>query len=103
VTALGKDLKNTPSAVYAVVGNPSRSVRNSPRHRSEGLVASGILPDVEGGILPPGLSVRILEAPLHGRAFCPPGGTPDSTAGRMPAATRLCAVPPRHRCQSAGL
>ena len=44
-------------------------------------VAAGILPAVEGGILPPGPA-------LEGRGTAiPPGKMPGSTAGRMPAAT----------------
>jgi iron(III) transport system substrate-binding protein len=58
------------------------------------LVASGILPDVEGGILPPGSapelrkesesSTRTESSTAH-----PPGRMPGSTAGKMPAATSL--------------
>jgi hypothetical protein len=44
-------------------------------------VAAGILPAVEGGILPPG---PVLE--WRGTAI-PPGKMPGSTAGKMPAAT----------------
>ena len=44
-------------------------------------VAAGILPAVEGGILPPGRALR-----ASGMAI-PPGKMPGSTAGRMPAAT----------------
>jgi hypothetical protein len=44
-------------------------------------VAAGILPAVEGGILPPG---PVLE---WRRTAIPPGKMPGSTAGRMPAAT----------------
>jgi nitrous oxidase accessory protein len=44
-------------------------------------ITAGLLPAVEGGILPPGARVRIQERPI------PPGKMPGSTAGRMPAAT----------------
>jgi hypothetical protein len=44
-------------------------------------VAAGILPAVEGGILPPGGASR-----AYGMAV-PPGKMLGSTAGRMPAAT----------------
>ena len=44
-------------------------------------VAAGILPAVEGGILPPG------PKPEWRRMAIPPGKMPGSTAGRMPAAT----------------
>ena len=44
-------------------------------------VAAGILPAVEGGILPPGPELQCCGTAL------PPGKTPGSTAGRMPAAT----------------
>jgi iron(III) transport system substrate-binding protein len=58
------------------------------------LVASGILPDVEGGILPPGgASERQIgsEPSKHPESSAPnpPGKMPGSTAGRMPAATSL--------------
>jgi hypothetical protein len=49
------------------------------------------LPDVEGGILPPGKTdeiIRISEYLTIGYACVfPPGWKPGSTAGRMPAAT----------------
>jgi hypothetical protein len=51
------------------------------------LVASGILPDVEGGILPPGKTVTLFGAwkfpgvQLGVRLFSP-GRMPGSTAGR---------------------
>jgi hypothetical protein len=51
--------------------------RSCPRHP----VAAGILPAVEGGILPPG------PTPERRRTAIPPGKMPGSTAGRMPAAT----------------
>jgi Cu+-exporting ATPase len=51
-------------------------------------VAAGVPPAIEGGILPPGSSHDI-SSPLECRTFLPPGGTPSSTAGRMPAATML--------------
>src|ERR1035438_10752743 len=44
-------------------------------------VAAGILPAVEGGILPPGGAPRACGTAI------PPGKMPGSTAGRMPAAT----------------
>ena len=61
----------------------------------EGAVAAGILPAVEGGVPPSGRNAtpvgnalnfrtRTVRAPFH-----PPGETPGSTAGRMPAATSL--------------
>src|ERR1035437_3615750 len=49
-------------------------------------VAAGILPAVEGGILPPGPEPEVLDL-LARRAALPPGETPGSTAGRMPATT----------------
>jgi hypothetical protein len=50
-------------------------------------VAAGILPAVEGGIMPPGAAAPELSSvtPL-GRAI-PPGRMPGSPAGKMPAAT----------------
>jgi len=44
-------------------------------------VAAGILPAVEGGVLPPGGALRACGTAI------PPGKMPGSTAGRMPAAT----------------
>ncbi|HEU0038149.1 MAG TPA: helicase-related protein, partial [Verrucomicrobiae bacterium] len=49
-------------------------------------VAAGILPAVEGGILPPGAALEI-STRLELSRILPPGETPGSTAGRMPAAT----------------
>jgi len=49
-------------------------------------VASGVPPDVEGGILPPGTNAASPRGP-EVTARNPPGGTPGSTAGRMPATT----------------
>jgi molybdopterin-containing oxidoreductase family iron-sulfur binding subunit len=45
-------------------------------------VAAGILPAVEGGILPPGPTLE-----SSSRLAVPPGKMPGSTAGKMPAAT----------------
>jgi amino acid adenylation domain-containing protein len=53
----------------------------------DGGVAAGILPSVEGGILPPGGVLRARETAI------PPGKMPGSTAGRMPAATTLGSDP----------
>jgi iron(III) transport system substrate-binding protein len=58
------------------------------------LVASGILPDVEGGILPPGPAPASPKAPesstrTESSTSHPPGRMPGSTAGKMPAATSL--------------
>ncbi len=49
-------------------------------------VAAGILPAVESGILPPGPGVD-LPSDFVPEMPTPPGGTPGSTAGRMPSAT----------------
>ena len=51
-------------------------------------VASGIRPDVEGGILPPGPAPKVPSA-FGVRTPAPPGGTPGSTSGGMPDATAL--------------
>ena len=56
-----------------------------------GAVAAGILPAVEGGILPPGLMLATSSAPAI-RTDTPPGMMPGSTAGKMPAATPARAV-----------
>jgi len=49
-------------------------------------VATGVSPAVEGGILQPGTNITI--AGSSGLTTTnPPGGTPGSTAGRLPAAT----------------
>jgi hypothetical protein len=50
-------------------------------------VAAGVPPAVEGGILPPGPAPRN-DPPRQTSRGIPPGVTPSSTAGRMPAATR---------------
>ena len=49
-------------------------------------VAAGILPAVEGGILPPGALLESASLTAMPRAI-PPGRMPGSTAGKMPAAT----------------
>jgi len=49
-------------------------------------VASGVSPDVEGGILPPGFGWA-LRKEVGYQGGEPPGETPGSTAGKMPAAT----------------
>ncbi|HKS37746.1 MAG TPA: extracellular solute-binding protein [Verrucomicrobiae bacterium] len=51
-------------------------------------VAAGGSPAVEGGILPPGSSSGTSPASITPDAV-PSGGTPGSTAGKMPAATTL--------------
>jgi len=51
-------------------------------------VAAGILPAVEGDILPPGPASEISVASKPPSPI-PPGWKPGSTAGRMPAATSL--------------
>jgi hypothetical protein len=48
-------------------------------------VAAGILPAVEGGILPPGPVSEVIDVQAMQPAI-PPLETPGSTAGRMPAA-----------------
>jgi len=55
----------------------------APHYRN---VASGILPDVEDGILPSGTS-RDLSARPELSTVSPPGKMPVSTAGRRPATT----------------
>jgi multidrug efflux pump subunit AcrB len=49
-------------------------------------VAAGILPAIEGGILPPGTGSDSASAAAQPTAI-PPGRMPGSTAGKMPAAT----------------
>jgi tRNA-2-methylthio-N6-dimethylallyladenosine synthase len=51
-----------------------------------GSVAAGILPAVEGGILPPEPAPKLSEV-LEPSTPVPPGWKPGSTAGRMPTAT----------------
>ena len=59
------------------------------------VVAAGVSPAVEGGILPPGKGAGILgrltpfQATACTCALYPPGGTPGSTAGGTPAATSI--------------
>ena len=55
----------------------------APHYRN---VASGILPDVEDGILPSGTSSKISTRPELS-TVSPPGKMPGSTAGRRPATT----------------
>ena len=63
-----------------------------PRRAPLAAVAAGILPAVEGGILPPGKSAATSESSGEASTSTvatphPPGGKPGSTAGKMPAAT----------------
>jgi beta-lactamase regulating signal transducer with metallopeptidase domain len=60
------------------------AVHGGPGHREP--VAAGILPAVEGGILPPG-AVLETSSPTATPTTVPPGRMPGSTAGKMPAAT----------------
>jgi Ca-activated chloride channel homolog len=59
---------------------------NKQAPSTRGAVAAGILPAVEGGILPPGTVLATSSVPAI-RTDVPPGRLPGSTAGRMPAAT----------------
>jgi hypothetical protein len=52
-------------------------------------VAAGILPAVEGGILPPGAVPGFRTAPDLRFCSIPPGKMPGFPASRMPAATEL--------------
>jgi len=56
-------------------------------------VAAGILPAVEGGILPPGAALECRSSVTATPRSDPPGRMPGSTAGRMPAATPLAPRP----------
>ena len=78
------------------------SDRDGARISSEGLeenvsfirsVAAGILPAVEGGILPPGAALECRSSATAVAKTNPPGRMPGSTAGRMPAATPLAHRP----------
>ena len=57
-------------------------------------VVAGVSPAVEGGVPPPGTTpgwgfpAPIFQTVQVLRTLGPPGGTPGSTAGRMPAATK---------------
>jgi Ca-activated chloride channel family protein len=64
---------------------------NRQARPARGAVAAGILPAVEGGILPPGSALEHSSVPAMGRVI-PPGRMPGSTAGKMPAATPARAV-----------
>jgi hypothetical protein len=55
-------------------------------------VAAGVPPAVEGGILPPGSALEVLN-PGGIPTQAPPGGTPGSTAGETPAATGKALLP----------
>jgi leucyl-tRNA synthetase len=59
-------------------------------------VAAGILPAVEGGILPPGAALESSSITAM-RPAIPPGRMPGSTAGKMPAATT------QQRCPTPGV
>ena len=50
------------------------------------IVATGIPPAVEGGILPAGIALKFSKVPDM-PYLVPPGETPGSTAGGTPAAT----------------
>jgi hypothetical protein len=52
-------------------------------------VAAGILPAVEPGILPGGTGLVRTVVTVHNWSIAPGGKMPPSTAGRMPAATRI--------------
>ena len=60
--------------------------------RTAANASAGILPDVEGGILPSGpvkrtrLQLKKFQRLLARRTVHPPGGTPGSTTGKMPDA-----------------
>jgi carbon-monoxide dehydrogenase small subunit len=62
------------------------AIQRAAPHYEKSAVASGILPDVEPGILPGGSSPEIPAPPKLARAAAP-GRMPGATAGRMPAAT----------------
>jgi GH15 family glucan-1,4-alpha-glucosidase len=68
----------------------SRRCMRTDGHEARGrhllCVAAGILPAVEGGILPPGAALRASGVTVIQSAI-PPGRMPGSTAGKMPAAT----------------
>ena len=60
--------------------------------QSQQTVAAGVSPAVEGGILPPGSAPASAESAISPKRHSaatphPPGETPGSTAGKMPAAT----------------
>jgi len=69
-------------------------------------VASGVSPDVEGGILPPGPNATTFQDRKNfqrtstQRESVPPGGTPGSTAGGTPAATITDLIVTKHRLQA---
>src|SRR6185503_891044 len=69
-------------AVGVAVANAILLVTFAERAR----VAAGVPPAVEGGILPPGPTLENPSA-SNSATPIPPGGTPGSTAGGMPAAT----------------
>jgi len=88
-----------------IVQFPSPLNRKPPANCSGGAfghrhhAAAGILPAVEGGILPPGPALEF-SSTVAWRTVNPPGETPGSTAGKMPAAglqaranwARLCCL-----------
>ena len=85
---------------------PSPLNRKPPANSSGGAfghrhhVAAGILPAVEGGILPPGPALEF-SSTVAWRMVNLPGETPGSTAGKMPAAgLRPRATSARLRCST---
>ena len=60
------------------------------------VVAAGVPPAVEGGILPPG-GVPDFARPFDVVRSFPPGGTPGSTAGETPATTSIPSSRNRNR------
>ena len=77
-------------------GLAPRSSRPKLFAASANRVAAGVPPAVEGGILPPGI-LRDNLTGLKLPASFPPGGTPGSTAGRMPAANLHSEIPTNAR------
>jgi hypothetical protein len=67
-----------------------RRVRNESKAlgfaQARAVVAAGVSPAVEGGILPPGLDAGRIKRVCHSLQN-PPGRMPGSTAGETPAAT----------------
>ena len=70
---------------HVVVSQPTPFSEIEIRRATTAVVAAGVPPAVEGGILPPG-TASAFSKPVETRSDHPPGG-PGSTAGKMPAAT----------------
>ncbi|HKI71252.1 MAG TPA: segregation/condensation protein A [Verrucomicrobiae bacterium] len=71
---------------HVVVSQPTPFSEIEIRRATTAVVAAGVPPAVEGGILLPG-TASAFSKPVETPSDHPPGGTLGSTSGKMPAAT----------------